>query len=100
MPNVHFDYTTPVTSPIVRSGLTMNEPVVISLGENKATGSFELMAQDPGNPTGPFLVQGGIIFAYSVPLTLTDLTTIMNTIIDRAVALGMIPVAGTLVVDP
>jgi len=100
MPNVHFDYTLPATSPLVRSGLVMNEPIILSLSTSKASGSYQLMVVDPQNPQGPFIPQNGVTFAYEIPLTIEDLTLILNTIFGRAIALGMIPQPGSLVIEP
>ena len=98
MPTVEFDYTDPSASPVERYGVILNDPFILGLTDSTAKGSFLLKVILPQDPDNPF-VQSGLNFAFSVDLTLEDLTTIMRVITDRAVATGVIPLPGTLKVE-
>ena len=98
MPVVCFDYLSPQTNPNQMEGLILNSSVAIDLQSASVVGKFIPTVYDGVNPHGTPIP--GATQDYNIPLTIEDLTTIMETIVNRATALGMIPIPGTTTIEP
>ena len=99
MPTIKYTYSTPVADPNSLAGLKVDNYITFSLGDGSVSGTFVPLIVDPQNPEGPALELPGMRQNYSIPLTVDDLDTIMDTVFNRANALGLIPIPGTCVVE-
>ena len=97
MAKVYFDYTNPQSSPYQMEGLIVDSFVMINIDASMATGKFFPTMYDGVNLHGTPVP--GSIQSFEIPLTAEDLTSIMNTILNRAVALGMIPIPGEATIE-
>jgi len=95
MIEVKFLYNQPISSPVVMTGLTINDPVIFDLGKQVVHGSFTPTQFDHSVPPVS-VISAGSSLNYEIPLGLDDMSTIMNIILNRAKNLGLIVIPGTV----
>ena len=96
---VHYDYDIPAPSSAQMSGLVVDSYMGFDITGQTVSGTFTPMMVNPDDPLGPRIPVPGSKQEYTIPLTLADISTIMRVIFDRAAALGMTPIPGTLIIE-